>query len=75
MENILSGIIDRIDKLPDGRIEIIDYKTGKRIASQKEADNNLQLSLYALAVKNRWPKISLKNISLSLYFLKFNEKI
>jgi len=73
--HILSGIIDRVDKLPNGMVEIIDYKTGKRIPSQKQVDNNMQLSLYAIGLKNRWPNLSLDNLSLSLYFLKFGEKI
>ena len=74
-KHILTGVIDRIDKLPDGKIEIIDYKTGKRVASQKDADSNDQLSLYAIGLKNRWPRINTESLSLSLYFLKFNEKI
>jgi len=73
--HILSGIIDRVDKLPDGTVEIIDYKTGKRMPSQKQVDNNIQLSLYAIGLRNRWPNLSLDNLSLSLYFLKFGEKI
>lgn len=73
--HILSGIIDRIDKLPNGMIEIIDYKTGKRMVSQKQADKNNQLSLYAIGLRNRWPNLSLDRLSLSLYFLKFGEKI
>jgi len=74
-KHILTGIIDRVDKLPDGTIEIIDYKTGKRVPSQEETDKNLQLSLYALGLKQRWPKIKTEDLRLSLYFLKFNEKI
>lgn len=30
-------------------MEIVDYKTGSKTLSQKEADDNLQLSIYALA--------------------------
>ncbi|MFA5360790.1 MAG: PD-(D/E)XK nuclease family protein [Candidatus Paceibacterota bacterium] len=74
-KHILTGVIDRIDKLPDGTIEIIDYKTGKRVASQKDVDLNDQLSFYALGLKNRWPRIKTENLFLSLYFVKFNEKI
>ena len=33
-----------MDILPGGGIEIIDYKTGATIPSQKDVDNNLQLS-------------------------------
>ena len=44
----VGGKIDRIDK--NGKvIEIIDYKTGSRAISQKEADTSLQFSIYALA--------------------------
>jgi DNA helicase II / ATP-dependent DNA helicase PcrA len=47
----IGGSIDRIDRLPSGGIEVIDYKTGNP-ASQKGVDENLQLSIYALACRD-----------------------
>ena len=47
----VSGSIDRIDRLPSGGIEVIDYKTG-RTTSQKDPGVNLQLSIYALACRD-----------------------
>lgn len=47
------GRIDRIDKLADGRVVITDYKTGKP-QSQEDADESLQLSIYALAAREKW---------------------
>ncbi|MGO9646466.1 MAG: ATP-dependent helicase [Terriglobales bacterium] len=47
------GRIDRVDKLPDGRVVITDYKTGKPL-SQEDADESLQLSIYALAAREKW---------------------
>jgi len=49
----VAGRIDRIDDLGDGRVAIVDYKTGKP-RSQEDADRSLQLSIYALAAKEKW---------------------
>ena len=74
----IGGKIDRVDVLPDGTIEIIDYKTGATIPTQKEVDDNLQLSFYALAATNIPHKPFGKKpeqVKLSLYFLDQQEKI
>lgn len=74
----VGGKIDRVDVLPDGRIEILDYKTGATIPTQKDVDENLQLSFYALAATKipipPFGKLSEK-VKLSLYFLDTQEKI
>jgi RecB family exonuclease len=43
----IGGKIDRVDRLEKG-VEIIDYKTGQ-VLNQKEVDNSLQMTIYALA--------------------------
>src|SRR3989344_3434542 len=52
--HILSGIMDRIDKLADDSYEIMDYKTSRKMKSQEGADNDFQLSLYHLGLLKRW---------------------
>ena len=51
MPATFTGMIDRIDRLPSGGIEVIDYKTGK-LSSQKGVQESLQLSIYALACRD-----------------------
>ncbi|MGA3291697.1 MAG: ATP-dependent DNA helicase [Candidatus Microgenomates bacterium] len=74
----IGGRLDRVDNLVDGEIEIIDYKTGATIPSQREVDKDLQLSFYALAATKiptePFGRTSDK-IKLSLYYLDEQEKI
>ena len=46
----LAGRVDRIDRTGPDTVAIVDYKTGKP-KSQEDADESLQLSLYALAAR------------------------
>jgi ATP-dependent exoDNAse (exonuclease V) beta subunit len=49
----LRGRVDRVDRLPDGDYELIDYKTGRpRSATQLRED--VQLSLYAVGAREAW---------------------
>jgi DNA helicase-2/ATP-dependent DNA helicase PcrA len=49
----IRGRVDRIDRLPDGGYELIDYKTS-RPKSAAQLGEDVQLSLYALAATADW---------------------
>jgi RecB family exonuclease len=69
----IGGRIDRVDLRPDGTIEIIDYKTGSNMPSEKELVTNLQLTLYALAatqVRDTIFNKQAEQVILSLHYLE-----
>jgi len=74
----IGGVMDRVDLLPDGSIEIIDYKTGSSVPSQKDVDKNMQLSIYALAATKipHAPFVKTPDkVKLSLYYFEEQKKL
>lgn len=53
---LLHGAIDRVDRTPDGRALIHDYKVAGRVTpvAKFEEEAKLQLPLYALAAEQQW---------------------
>ncbi len=68
----LTGIIDRLDKNKDGKYEVIDYKTSRKLPPQRQIDKDLQLSIYHMATEKTW---GFTPESVSLYFLLPNQKM
>lgn len=52
-EILISGVIDRLDVSPAGRVRVIDYKSGSTSMPPRDAEagRNVQIPLYALAVE------------------------
>jgi DNA helicase-2/ATP-dependent DNA helicase PcrA len=51
--HLLRGRVDRVDRLPGGEYELIDYKTGRPKSSTQLAED-VQLSLYAVGAREAW---------------------
>src|SRR6476469_308252 len=51
--HLLRGRVDRVDRLPDGGYELIDYKTG-RPKTPAQLRDDVQLALYAVAASSAW---------------------
>ena len=47
---LLRGFIDRVDVAPDGRIRVVDYKSGRVPSEAYEAKALFQLKFYALVI-------------------------
>lgn len=54
------GVIDRVDRTPEGEYIVIDYKTGKTTLPKNELKDDVQLALYCLAVKEMYGKLPVK---------------
>ena len=62
----VSGVIDRMDRIPGGGYEIVDYKTNRRLPPQSRIDQDLQLSIYHMAAREIW---GIEPERLTLYYL------
>ncbi len=74
----IAGRIDRIDQAGSNKIEIIDYKTGDNVPTEKKLAEDLQLTFYALAaneVKDKLLDKAPEDIILSLYYLEKDLKL
>jgi DNA helicase-2/ATP-dependent DNA helicase PcrA len=69
--HLLRGRVDRVDRLPGGEYELIDYKTGRPKSSAQLADD-VQLSLYAVGARESW---SLEASRQAYYYVLDDEKV
>jgi putative RecB family exonuclease len=69
----IRGIIDRLAQNEDGSLEIHDYKTSRRLPNPVQVSNDVQLALYEIAIRHRWP--GTQRISLIWHYLAFDKEI
>ena len=69
-KHLLTGFIDRLTKTGDTTYQIHDYKTSAYLPTQQEADNDRQLALYQIGVKQKWPAIT--HVKLIWHYLAFD---
>ena len=71
-DHVVKGTIDRIDKMTDGKIAIIDYKTGKP-KDKLKAEDKRQLLIYQIASESVMELRNLGEVGeLRYYFLNDN---
>jgi DNA helicase II / ATP-dependent DNA helicase PcrA len=69
--HLLRGRVDRVDRLPDGSYELIDYKTG-RARTPSQLKDDIQLSLYQIGARESW---KLDSSHQSYYYVLDDEKV
>jgi DNA helicase-2/ATP-dependent DNA helicase PcrA len=69
--HLLRGRVDRVDKLPDGSYELIDYKTGKA-KTEHDLREDVQLSVYQMGARESW---GLETAAQSYYYVLDNRKV
>jgi len=67
----LRGRVDRVDQLPSGGYELIDYKTGDP-KPQRELESDVQLAIYRLAAREAW---RLEGAAGSYWYVLADEKV
>jgi putative RecB family exonuclease len=66
----LKGFVDRLDRAVDGRLRVVDYKTGKSPREEFEGKALFQLRFYALVL---WRSTGVLPTQLRLYYLADRE--
>ncbi|ACY13568.1 RecB family exonuclease [Haliangium ochraceum] len=62
------GYLDRVDRVDDETVDIVDYKTNRQLFTRDELDGSLQMSLYQLAAQSLWPWA--KKVRLTFWMLR-----
>lgn len=72
--DIVSGLIDRIDKVPGG-FEVIDYKTNKKEPPSYHYERDLQLPIYKWAAEEALDMSPVKKVSFFYVVPEINKKV
>lgn len=73
-EDVVSGLIDRIDKV-DGGYEVIDYKTNKKLPPGYHYERDLQLPIYKWAAEEALGYSPVKRVSFFYVVPEINKKV
>lgn len=68
-----TGFIDRLSETPDGVYQIRDYKTNSRLPERSRMEENRQLALYQIGLKDMWNEVD--EVELIWHFLQFDKEI
>ena len=70
----ITGVVDWLEKNPNGEYEVVDFKTGKWPQSQSEVEEGLELYIYARGIekKKTYEKLPVKA---SLYFVEADKQV
>ena len=69
----LRGFIDRIVQADDDTYEIHDYKTSGYLPSQKHLDEDRQLALYQIGIRDIWNDV--KKVKLIWHYVVFDKEM
>jgi RecB family exonuclease len=65
-EFVLFGKVDRVDRLPDGSPEVIDYKSGRSSVSEADVRDSLAMTAYQLILARAHPGTQVRATLLAL---------
>lgn len=68
----LRGTIDRLERTPDGQLEVVDFKSGSTVKSKNKAVTDPQLNIYAEAVRSKYDQLPAKA---TLFYLEKNKSV
>lgn len=56
----LTGRVDRIDRYPDGSLEVVDYKSGRMEISEEQVAASLPMGCYQLIMTKLYPGVPIR---------------
>jgi len=68
----LLGFIDRVDLLDERTAHVVDYKTNRLLFTDEQLAESLQMSVYALAVRQLWPWV--ERVEMSFVMLRHGRR-
>jgi RecB family exonuclease len=67
-----TGRIDLVEQLPDGTLEVLDYKSGEDEWDEKKVRANVQLGIYQMAVEAKYGKVVSR---ITIYHLRSRTRV
>jgi ATP-dependent helicase/DNAse subunit B len=74
-EATLRGVVDRVQRLPDGTMEVVDYKTDRRARTPDEVRTGWQLPIYLLACRDVFTEIQPAPLRATMFFVRQGARV